>query len=396
MKAYLRRLDNPLILSFLLLFTISVSAQELEIRELDADNYPEVKLIISGPSDLRMMMEEQSLIILENKVEAQAHYIRHGHPLAFGLRIFSSPKFIGNTLGDSTVEDLLINYLNSNFADIDYFFRKDIPQHGLYDALQVNLERFGRRKYRKRWFTLLVLDEGDTGSSTPFETIMGTIDFMHSPIYILFQGKEADKELSQLAEKSGGGLFLFDGSEEMLDKLKELNRLWRWGTEIRYNSPQKSKTDLRTVSMSLKDKPELGQILVESYEQKSDLKGGIDWDNWPTMVLAVLLSIGAVVLFFVWRSRRADANHIYPAITYVAPQPKKGKLKVRFNSPNKEMGSRITIATAGGKPVKDFQFSGTRRRARIQVGELSEGFYTCMLSNAGLNSEKVEFEIKGT
>ena len=69
---------------------------------------------------------------------------------------------------------------------------------------------------------------------------------------------------------------------------------------------------------------------------------------------------------------------------------------MRFNSPNKEMGSRITIATAGGKPVKDFQFSGTRRRARIHVGDLSEGFYTCMLSNAGLNSEKVEFEIKGT
>ena len=395
LKAFSGFLNKALFLLILLCLNLPVSAQKLEIRDLNAEKYPEISLVIAGPSELRSQLDEDNLQIFENEVLAEPQYIRGGYPLPFGLRIFTSPQIVTEEKGDSSLEDILIKYLDLNLPEVDYFLRKDIPQHSLYDALQLNLEKYGRRKYRKRWFTLLLLDEGDTGSQTPFETILGTVDLLKTPIYILFKGKRVDKELKQLAEKGDGGIFLFKDSEDLLDRLTELNRLWRWGTEIRYISPQKSKSDLREVRLNLKSNAEWGQFLTQSYEHPKDIVGEIDWNNWPIMLLAVLLSIGAVVLFFYWRSRRTDARHIYPAVTYVSPQVKKGKLKIRFNSPNKEMGARITIATAGGKPVKDFVYKGTRRRAKVNVSDLSDGFYTCMLSNAGLNSEKVGFEIYG-
>lgn len=393
LKINIHSLFGALILFFLFLICHPLSAQKLEVREFYTENYPEVTLIISGNSDDRMKVDEKTLEIKENGIEGKLQYIRHGYPLAFGLRIFSSPKFVSRSLGDSTIGDLLISQLNSTFADIEYFFRKDIPQQSLYDALQLNLEKMGRRKRKKRWFTLLLLDEGDSGSDTPFETILSTVDFMNSPIFVLFKGNESNKELLALTEKSDGAFHLFNDPEELLEKLQELNRLWRWGTEIRYRSPERSRTEEREVKLSFENNEGKAQFLTESYKHKSDLTSAVDWNNWPAMLAAVLLSIGSVVLFFYWRSRRAEANHIYPAITYVAPQVKKGKLKLKFNSPNKNMSSRVTISTLSGKPVMDFHFSGTRRRAKVQVGDLPEGIYTCMLSNAGLNSEKIEFRI---
>lgn len=393
MKEQLRSLVQVLIFSCLLFYCDSIFAQDLEIRHLDSENYPELSLVVSGLAEERMEMNEKNLKIFENEEEAKIHYIRHGYPLAFGLRIFSSPEFVSSSLGDSTVGELLVTYLNSTFSDIDYFFKKDIPQHSLYDALQLNLEKMGKRKWRKKWFTVLLLDKGDTGSDTPFETILGTIDFTNSPIFVLFQGDEVHEELNILTQKSQGAFFLFKDSEDLLKQLQNLNRLWRWGTEIRYQSPQKSKSAYREIKVAYSKQGEKEQILTESYEQKSDFGKGINWDNWPAMLAAVLLSIGAVILFFYWRSRRTDVNHVLPAITYVAPEVRKGKLKLRFNSPNKEMGARITISTLSGSPVKDFIYSGRKRSAKVVVSDLPEGIYTCMLSNAGLNSEKVEFRI---
>ncbi|MEM6802684.1 MAG: hypothetical protein AAF696_14845 [Bacteroidota bacterium] len=395
MKAFSGFLNKALFLLLLLCLNLPVSAQKLEIRDLNAERYPEISLIISGPSELRSKLDEENLQIFENEVLAEPQYIRGGYPLPFGLRIISSPQIASEEQADSSFEEILIKYFDQHLPEVEYFLRKDIPQNSLYDALQLDLEKYGQRKYRKRWFSLLLLDEGDTGSNTPFETLLGTVDLLKTPIYILYKGKRIDKELQQLSEKGNGSIFLFEDSEELLDRLKELNRLLRWGTEIRYISPQKSKSDLREVTLSLDAETEWGQILSQSYEHPKDIVGEIDWNNWPVMLLAVLLSIGAVALFFYWRSRKTDARHIYPAVTFVSPQAKKGKLKIRFNSPNKEMGARITIATAGGKPVKDFVYKGTRRRAKVNVSELPDGFYTCMLSNAGLNSEKVSFEIHG-
>lgn len=393
MKINFNSFFDALILLVLFFLYLPLSAQKLEVRDVYAEKYPEISLVISGDPEERMKIDEESLELTENGIEGKLQYIRHGYPLSFGLRIFSSPKFVGTSLGDSTLGDLLITHLNSTFSDIDYFFRKDIPQQSLYDALQLNLERMGNRRRKKRWFTLLLLDEGDKGSDTPFETILSTVDFLKSPIFVLFKGNESHEELEALAEKSDGVFYQFDNPEELLERLQELNRLWRWGTEIRYVSPERSRVDERKVELRFEGKDGARQKLTESYAHTSDLTSQIDWNNWPAMLLAVLFSIGAILLFFYWRSRRAEANHIYPAITYVAPNIRKGKLKIKFNSPNKSMTSRVTISTLSGKPVKDFHFSGTRRRARVFVNDLPGGTYTCMLSNAGLNSEKVEFEV---
>ncbi|RMG16931.1 MAG: VWA domain-containing protein, partial [Bacteroidetes bacterium] len=282
--------------------------------------------------------------------------------------------------------------MDGNTAQLPKVFDAISAEGGsaLYDAMLQALQVL--QYYPTGQTSLLVLTTGESGASTHTpDSLLQLLTHLQIPIYLAQLEPQPDSLLLQLAQNSGGQYLLAESPEALTDFFEQLLRPRQLMYELTYLSPApQPDTSLRSIQLSLK----LPHVFVEDgmagYRMidPASLPASPAFD-WQALAREHALLIGggllALLLLFLllrWIRKRADANLIEPAIVKMPEEVNKNVMRIRMAIPYKNKPAKFTIYSAGGKPVKDFIFKGTKRRARIRLKDLPDGTYKCDLSNA--------------
>ena len=422
--------------------TFSVFAQDnahpdsakLSVKSIIPDSFPEVVLILNG--DRQIQTDTAFIQVYENdkKVnDIQFESNRLNHKLKVAILFDCSEKmeseseedysasmsygkegikaFMGSLKfpGDSII---MVNYaatisntdLNDNLTVMEMILGSLEPEKEgrvFYDALQLGIEALNPYSGRK---IIVAMARGeDQGSETPLETITQSADILDIPLYIIGVGEIDKNHFEKVARKTGGDFFYAESPEELEDIYLNLSSYLQEVYELTYTSPNANikSGDRRSVKIVFDQGEEKFSLntsfripIIENPRTVDDIPVVPETGkSYLGMILALIFLILAGV-GLVWWKRRSDAiGLIVPAITEVALNPKKPELKAWVNIPQRDRPARFTIFSASGVPKKDFVFSGSKRRVKVDISSLEDGVYFCVLSNGGLDSERKEIVI---
>lgn len=222
------------------------------------------------------------------------------------------------------------------------------------------------------------------------------------PLYMAIVGGKAPEALRRLVNASGGDWVEAFTPEQLRAFFAQHAPALEQSYVLSYQSPKARPDTAERVLRLASDAPNwLVEEGVQTY--RAAIPAEVEpfsvrhWqrlvDRYGGYALAAVLGLLLLGLLARILRRRADANLIVPTITKIPEEVSKNSMRIRMAIPHKDKPAKFTIYSQGGKPIKDFIFKGTRRRARIRVKDLPDGTYLCNLANAGHRSEDRSFRI---
>ena len=405
---------------------LSEDSTRLLIKSVIPDSFPEVVLVLKGEHQLNT--NKDAIEVYENDVkinEIQFEGDRLNHQLKVAI-LFDCSEAVKNELdyakngaskfmkslkypGDSLI---LVNYgadvsntdLNDNVEVMEMIMGslESQEERVLYDALQVGIEALLPHSGRK--IIVALVGGKDNGSETPLQTILQSADILDIPLYLIGLG-EVNKEVLTKMAKTTGGEFLYAESPEDIEGIyTQISENLQEVYELTYLSPDTEikPGDRRTIKVVINQGEE--EISTKTSFRIPVIENEQPIEDYPIAVqtkknyLGVIIAVIVLAFIFVgivwWRRQKDAIGLIVPAITEIVQNPKKPEIRARVNIPLKDRPARFTIYSSSGVPIKDFVFSGGKRKVKIDISSLSDGIYYCVLSNGGLDSERKEMLIE--
>lgn len=301
---------------------------------------------------------------------------------------------------------LLVNFasgvdntdFNNNTEVFSLILHSLEPDSGrrIYDAMQVGLEALLPHNGRR---IMVIFTSGkDQGSDTPSKTVLQTARHLRIPVYIIATGDADYAVLQPLASRTGGALIYVKSPDELPQAFEHVSRQLQSVSELTYITPFPERNEplrrtvevISTISSDFPPQSTKSTYRIEkSFTKDSEiLTAPADRKNLWGMIFAIVVCLGIVAGFIIWRRNRIFSDLVVPAITQITFHRKNTILKVDVNIPLRNRPAKLTIYTDTGTPIMDAVFPGRKRRYELDISELPFGVYHCTLSNGGLTSEK--------
>ncbi|MDX2249826.1 MAG: VWA domain-containing protein [Bacteroidia bacterium] len=336
--------------------------------------------------DHGLSVNQDSLVFLDYAKSAAAEFLLSWESTRDSFVLVSFAGGVDNTDFNNNTEvfSLILNSLE--------------PDSGrrIFDAMQVGLEAL--LPHRGRRILVVFVAGRDGGSDTPVKTVLQTARHLRIPIYIIAAGAVDRPVLELLTSRTGGALVYADSAEKLPLAFKEISRQLLAVSELRYLSnisdekpPFKRSIELTSIispdfpPQTIKTTYRIDRLPVQV--SSVDIARHRGKNQWG-MVLAILISIGIVVGFIVWRKNRIPSDLVVPAITEITFYKKNTRIRVEVNIPLRSRPAKFTIYTQAGVPVMDAVYPGRKRQYDVDISELPFGVYYCTLTNGGLTSER--------
>ena len=425
---------------------------DFKIKSVIADSFPEVVMVLKGersvnpdPELISLFEDDKEVEVLSFKNDRENHTLKVAilfdcsETMLAGPEEMSSLRVEGKELtsihedgadntprlsyakdgviefmhslkfpGDSMI---LVNYasdvsntdLNDNLEVMEMILGSLEPENGrvFYDALQLGIEALLPHNGRK--IVVALVAGKDNGSDTPLETILQSSDILDIPIYIIGVGEVDEDHMQKIAKKTGGSFNYARSAEELEQIFLELSKDLQEVYELKYRSPviDPKINNRRSIRVYFEEGSQDEFSLKNSYRIPIIDKEGISSNipstpkerNYLGMIAGVLVCLLLLGGFIWWKRKTGDAGLIVPAITQMIIHPKRPELKANVNIPLRDRPARFTIYSGSGSPIRDFVFSGGKRKVKVDISGLDDGIYYCVLSNGGLDSEKKELII---
>jgi len=282
----------------------------------------------------------------------------------------------------------------------------------LYDALAQGIEGLMLSETGSR--SIYAVSSGESGNSSFSLDSVAQFAIAQQVAIHIAAFEDADTlALSALAQRTNGSFSYIEDAKQLRDYFNAQTKAQEDLYQLTYSSPQpKPDTSVRVIRLAVNGENifmsqglwPYQMLTAEELQAEQPSMTIADLDILDIQELAekyglyAAAALGALLVLLIlmirWVRRKADADLIVPAITKMPEEVVKNSMRVRMASPYKDKPSKFTIYSAGGKPIKDFVFKGTQRRARIKLKELPNGTYKCDLANGGQLSESRTFRLR--
>ncbi|MEZ4775402.1 MAG: VWA domain-containing protein [Bacteroidia bacterium] len=266
----------------------------------------------------------------------------------------------------------------------------------IFDAMQVGLEAL--LPHNGRRIMVLFTSGKDQGSDTPSKTVLQTARLLRIPVYIIATGEADYSALQPLASKTGGSLIYAKNAEELTQAFQQISQQLQNVSELTYITPVPDGTEplrrtvevISTISPDLPPQNTKTTYRIDKLPSKDSeiLTSPKNRKNLWGMIFAIVVCMGIVAGFIMWRRNRLYSDLVVPAITNITFHRRNNTIRLDVNIPLRNRPVKLTIFTDAGTPVIDAVFPGRKRRYEMDISELPFGVYFCTITNGGLTSEK--------
>lgn len=280
----------------------------------------------------------------------------------------------------------MISELTDNYEMLEIILgtAQEVTGQALAEAIETAVAGLAPSQGKK---AIIILSSGYSGATwnRPIEDL---------PFFLI--APRVNHQWRTLAWRSGG---LFQELEPIIKGDLPAQEIagWPYSTSLlRFQTDLDPGQD-RTIELyanSVSSEP-LGSIRVEgTSDELLAIAEPIGKSDSPAWVWYIVGGVGAlVILGLLWRSVRfrTSRNLVQPAITDLAYDAKRKRVKAKIDIPQRKKPAKFTLHNHSGTPIRDRIIPGTSRRVVLDVSDIGEGIYLCSLSNAGQTSEMREF-----